>query len=672
MKGMNSATLQLFYDRKIAELENYKNSYLKTQKEWKRFVNGANDIDPRIVPEEILAAWVRCRHWGLDPFIIPQKTILTGEALHALLEKNNKFIEASRPFLTNLYQFLEGSGFHVILFDREGYLLEILGDHDFAHILRDTGGVVGALWSEPSAGHNASGTVVAAKKPAQIFGSQHYLKPYHGSTGCGAPIFSPEGAFLGGITLNAANYRINRHTLGLAVAAAHAIENELRSRESFTQCQRAYQYQQTVIASTMEAMIALDKNWAVSLINEPARKLFALTDARPEGMAIRDVILETNAMLLELIESSDHVTDSEVRIFSGGAWNDYTVTITPILSSENSGIGKVIAINEITRAKTMVAKMVGARAVFQFEDMCGRNPGFLLVKEQAKMVAQNDSNVLLLGRSGTGKDIFAQSIHNASRRRNGPYVAINCAAIPRDLVANELFGHEEGAFTGSRRGGNQGKFELADGGTVFLDEIAEMPLDLQAVLLRVIEDKSITRIGGKLVRQIDVRIITATNKSLRDEMEKGNFREDLFFRLNVFGIEMVPLHERPDDIPLLMQRFIEKYEHILGKKIKNVDKRVLAALEDYHWPGNIRELQNVIERMMNFSTSNELTWELLPKDIIQLGKRPDPIAHFESSEEREKRIIKQMLDLKFNKQQIAEKLNISRATIYRKIKKFAL
>ncbi len=222
--------------------------------------------------------------------------------------------------------------------------------------------------------------------------------------------------------------------------------------------------------------------------------------------------------------------------------------------------------NEINRLKTLVTKMMGAKAKFHFEDIHGQNIKFLRTVEQARMVSLSSSNVLLLGKSGTGKDIFAQAIHNAGDRKNGPYVAINCGAIPRDLIMSELFGYSEGAFTGSRRGGNQGKFELADGGTIFLDEIAETPLELQTALLRVIEEKTVTRIGGTRVRPVDVRIIAATNKDLQEEVRKGNFREDLYYRLNVFAIHMVPLSERLDDIPRLVDVFVKKYGNAMGKK----------------------------------------------------------------------------------------------------------
>lgn len=248
----------------------------------------------------------------------------------------------------------------------------------------------------------------------------------------------------------------------------------------------------------------------------------------------------------------------------------------------------------------------------------------------------------------------------------------NCGAIPRDLITSELFGHEEGAFTGSRRGGGQGKFELADGGTIFLDEIAEMPLELQTALLRVIEDKSILRIGGTRVRPLDVRIIAATNKDLREEVRKGNFREDLYYRANVFAIEMVPLRERLDDIPLLTDCFIRRHASVMNKRIDSVDNKVMEAFMNYSWPGNVRELQNVIERMMNYAQCHDLTIDLIPSDIVNFRHHFEYSAILESPEEAERRMMTQMVNMKFRRNRMAEQLKISRATLYRKMKKFNL
>jgi transcriptional regulator with PAS, ATPase and Fis domain len=335
-------------------------------------------------------------------------------------------------------------------------------------------------------------------------------------------------------------------------------------------------------------------------------------------------------------------------------------------------IGRLIILNEIKRARTLVTRMIGAKAKFTFDDICGINGKFVETVNQARMVSQSNSNVLLLGESGAGKDIFAQAIHNASARSSGPYVAINCAAIPRDLISSELFGYSEGAFTGSKRGGNQGKFELADGGTIFLDEIAETPLELQSVLLRVIEDKSITRIGGSRVTSVDVRIIAATNKNLKDEVRKGRFRDDLYYRFNVFTIQMVPLRDRPEDIPLLVDSFVQKICDAMGKKRVRVDGRVLEKFVGYSWPGNIRELQNIIERMINVVHTDELTVDLIPSEVLHGPSRVEVLPREESPRDRERQILEKMVQSGLSKKEIALRMQMARSTLYRKLEKYNL
>ncbi|MRR18076.1 MAG: PAS domain-containing protein [Deltaproteobacteria bacterium] len=663
---------RLLRDINLTGVDYYERFYQQTFMEWRKFISGDPGIDTSIIPQEILDSWRRCAQLGVNPLSEPDNKVLAGEELEALLLKNKEFIDVSRPFMKNLYRFLEGSGFMVSLLDRDVYVLEVLGDPEEEKLIRAARGFVGACWHEKYSGNSSAGTVAFYKKPLQVFGSQHYIRFYQGATGSGAPIFDADGEFIGVITIFGRYYRANPHTLGMAVAAAGAIENELRIGRALAESRVAQSYQQTVISSIQEALIAVDSRGLVTLINDNARKRFGLTNIKVEGRNIRDIFSQENPQFFTLIENSETVTDTEVRIFSKNFSGDYTLTCNPILSPDERVIGKIITLNEIQRAKSMVTKMMGATANFSFDDILGQNSRFLMTVDQARMVSQSSSNVLLLGKSGTGKDIFAQAIHNASDRKNGPYVAINCGAIPRDLIASELFGHEEGAFTGSRRGGNQGKFELADGGTLFLDEIAETPLELQTALLRVIEDKSVLRIGGTRVRPVDVRIIAATNKDLREEVRKGNFREDLYYRANVFAIEMVPLKERLDDIPLLADFFIKRYASAMKKRITRVDRKVIEVFMNYYWPGNVRELQNAIERMINFLKTSELTFELIPDHIRHRGHvvetREDPVA----PQDAERLMILKMLNQKMRKKRIAEKMNISRATLYRKMKLFEL
>ena len=467
----------------------------------------------------------------------------------------------------------------------------------------------------------------------------------------------------------------NPHTLGMVAAAAYAIENDMRMRKALSECQIADGFQRTILASIPEALIAIDNLYRISMVNENAEKIIGRGTHQLAGRSLRDVMGEDNAALFNLIQNNSTLTDVEARIvMRNGQSIDYTLTCNPIRTENQRVIGRLIILNEIKRARTLVTRMMGAKAKFAFDDICGINDKFVETVNQARMVSQSNSNVLLLGESGAGKDIFAQAIHNASARSSGPYVAINCAAIPRDLISSELFGYSEGAFTGSKRGGNQGKFELADGGTIFLDEIAETPLELQSVLLRVIEDKSITRIGGSRITPVDVRIIAATNKNLKEEVRKGRFRDDLYYRFNVFTIQMVPLRDRPEDIPLLVDCFVQKICDVMGKKRVRVDGRVLEKFMGYSWPGNIRELQNVIERMINVVHTDELTVDLLPSEILQSQNESRPLvdAEVELPRDIEKQAIQKLIQAGLSKKEIARKMDMSRSTLYRKMDKYSL
>jgi transcriptional regulator with PAS, ATPase and Fis domain len=399
--------------------------------------------------------------------------------------------------------------------------------------------------------------------------------------------------------------------------------------------------------------------------------MFPQLGEAPVGKDSKSIFGDHNEDLRRLIELKNNLTDAEVKIWSEGKYSDYILTCTPINPDRGKEIGKVLAVSEIKRANNLVNRIIGAKANFEFGDICGKNKRFLDLVRQAKMVARNNSNILLLGKSGTGKDVFAQAIHNESQRKKAPFMAINCAAIPRDLISSELFGYTEGAFTGSRRGGSRGKFELADWGTIFLDEIAEIPLELQAVLLRVIEDRSVTRLGGAEARPIDVRIIAATNKNLEEEVRKGNFREDLYYRLNVFTMNMVPLKERLDDISLLVTFFVNKYGPNFGKKIKTIDPRIFEYFSKYSWPGNIRELQNVIERMLNLAVSDHLSADLIPTNIFRTDMLSE-LQQIDASRDAESQLISKMLQMNLPKKEIARKLKIGRTTLYRRLDRYNL
>jgi formate hydrogenlyase transcriptional activator len=251
-----------------------------------------------------------------------------------------------------------------------------------------------------------------------------------------------------------------------------------------------------------------------------------------------------------------------------------------------------------------------------FEEIVGSAPALQAVLSQVAKVAPTDSTVLITGETGTGKELVARAIHKRSERSSRAFVSVNCAAIPRDLIASELFGHEKGAFTGATQR-RVGRFESAEGGTIFLDEVGELPAETQISLLRVLQEREFQRVGGNESFQIDVRVVAATNRNLEAAIVEGGFRDDLFYRLNVFPIEVPPLRQRKEDIPLLVEYFIDRYASKAGKKITGINKRSLELLQSYAWPGNIRELQNVIERSVIICDSENLS-----VDETWLGRRP--------------------------------------------------
>lgn len=329
---------------------------------------------------------------------------------------------------------------------------------------------------------------------------------------------------------------------------------------------------------------------------------------------------------------------------------------------------------ELRYYKKQLKEICGAK--YDWENIVGGSEKMLQAKYMARRAAQTNSNVLLLGESGTGKELFAHAIHNGSGRSDSPFVKVNCAAIPSELLESELFGYEEGAFTGARKGGKVGKFELANGGSIFLDEIGDMPMEMQAKILRVLQEKEVERIGGNKPFGIDVRVIAATNKNLKGLVDAGKFREDLYYRLNVMTIEIPPLRERCGDLKDLVGILLKKLANQLGKCVNRVSSEAMEHLAAHRWPGNVRELENVLERAINLTDTDTIQPVHLPVYITQKSKKVNespiiPLDDLVGDVERE--AIKRCLEYTGgNKLKTAELLNISRSSLYDKIKKYRL
>ncbi len=316
-----------------------------------------------------------------------------------------------------------------------------------------------------------------------------------------------------------------------------------------------------------------------------------------------------------------------------------------------------------------------------FESIISSNDKMKKVIEQAKCVANTDTTVLIQGESGVGKEVIANAIHQSSQRNKGPFVAVNCGAIPLSLIESELFGHEKGSFTDAKET-KIGKFEQAKGGTLFLDELGELPLDAQVKLLRVLEDKKITRIGGIKPVSVDVRILSATNKNLEERVQKGSFRLDLYYRLNIFPIQIPPLRERKEDIPLFIEYFINRYNSELGLHIKNMSKQAVDQLQNYSWPGNIRDLQNAIQSAMILCREGTITSEFLPMRIkgypiidgtkLEFDSGLDENLKSLNSKLEKELIIEALSKCNYNRTETANLLKISRKTLFNKMKHYNL
>jgi len=386
-----------------------------------------------------------------------------------------------------------------------------------------------------------------------------------------------------------------------------------------------------------------------------------------------------------MLATGKEFKDIEVMVESGGGSIHCLVTGKALRDNQNRVSGGLLFIAPIKKVKKLVNRFSGSYATFQFKDIIGNSDEFLAAVQIAYLAADSISNVLIEGESGTGKEVFAQAIHNKSPRKNGPFVAINCGAIPRELVASELFGYVEGAFTGAMRGGRPGKFEMASGGTIFLDEIGEMSLEQQVALLRVLQEKKVTRVGGNESIPVDVRIICATNKDLEKKVKEGKFRQDLFYRLNVIKLNLPPLRKRREDIPLLFDYVLKEISERLGTSVQHVEPEVIYRLQQYNWPGNVRQLQNVVERVLSISNTDTIGIQHLPDEVIstdtaeiqedtnlcaqEVNVGDERIKRKKQVEKQERDEISLLLArYGGNISRVAREMGVSRNTVYRKIR----
>ncbi len=385
------------------------------------------------------------------------------------------------------------------------------------------------------------------------------------------------------------------------------------------------------------------------------------------GIELMEKILAEDPSAFVVIFTGEATIDMAVEAMRKGAYDYISKPID--LSRISLLIERIIKSQTVLKERTILQDQLDE--LFGSRNFIGISPQVRKVYEQIQQVSQSDSTVLITGESGTGKELVANALHYSSKRKSKPYIKVNCAALPETIIESELFGHEKGSFTSaiSRR---IGRFELANGGTIFLDEIGDIPVSTQVKLLRVLEQREFERIGGNETIKVDIRLITATNRNLKKAVAEGKFREDLYYRLNVININMASLIERKEDIPILANHFLQKFSTEMNKPISRISDKAMQILQSYHWPGNVRELVNAIERAVVFCKGRVLTDKDLPNTIkLQTSEMMISLDLPSYSLPRaEKILIQKVLDgTKWNLKNSAELLEISRGTLYSKIKK---
>ena len=450
---------------------------------------------------------------------------------------------------------------------------------------------------------------------------------------------------------------------------------------------QANEYLRTTLSCISECVVAFDLKGAMHIMNYGKDPVWAKAEKQIEDY-IGDELTKGGSPLSLLLGEGKHFEDNEV-VFVLPAEEVRCLVSGVALADDSGETYGLLILRTVAEVSRLISKISGNQAKVRFQDIIGKSDSMRQLIAFAQKIAATDGTVIIEGESGTGKELFAQSIHNGSPRKGGPFVAINCGSIPRDLIESELFGYADGAFTGARKGGKPGKFELANNGTIFLDEIGDMPLEQQISLLRVIQERAVQRIGGEKVIPVDVRIICATNKDLYQEIISGGFRQELYYRLNVINLEIPALRLRKEDIPVLFDHFLKKLNH--SNTVIRVEDGVYKALRQYDWPGNVRELQNITERTFFMCRGDVIAVEDLPNHIqgrtsylFSPGQEAMPgppqttladqrKADKRRGEEEERQRIQALLrEYDNNVTRAAAAMGISRTAFYRKLKKYSV
>ncbi len=620
--------------------------------------------------EEVIQSWTRsiCEH-NLDPANHDQPKILSRHELKDYQEPLDRFLWIAKAGLGNLYQQLSALDYVVVLADANGVNIEFKADKIYAKELRKAGVYLGSVWSEENEGTNGAGVCIKTHKPIIIHKSDHFKTSHMHLTCSVAPIFDPSGKLLAVLDASGLNPQHSKESQFLVLQFVKQTAKLIEKAFFLEEFRHSYilkVFKQKEFAQVApEALIAFNEEGTILAANKEAEML--LTRCVDETLLGRPIEAIFNVSLNDLLS---HTPDQQNLIWPISLRSTAAQSYASLYHPE-----KRVSVEKTSREAPSPA--FATEEKLDLEVLAGADPVLVHNVHCARRVLNKDIPILLLGETGTGKEAFARAIHNASNRADKAFVALNCASIPESLIESELFGYEEGAFTGAKKKGMQGKIIESNGGTLFLDEIGDMPVQLQTRLLRVLAEKEVVPLGGGCPIKIDLHFICATHRNLKELIRAGSFREDLYYRLNGVSLKLPPIRERADKISLIYSAFKAEAGSSFAKR--QIGEDALDVLSGYDWPGNIRQLRSALRYALAINDSGVIGLNDLPLDILENKKElstPVPtsapaVKQIEQESEKSE-ILKVLQDNQWNKTLAAQKLGMGRATLYRKMQKYQI
>jgi len=644
----------------------------KIEGEWEKFIKG-KPINTDIVPKLIYDSWQRSMEYGVDPYLNNRE--LAPEEIRQQLLDSKSLVNKFGNIILGLQRMAKKNGSVVQLFDEEARNIQVLAFSNY--YLRQELGMKNIYLaphdaSEANVGTTSISIAMHENKSVQVFGPEHFNKNLHGTYCSAAPIHNSKGEIIGALNIASYSYKQNKmDTLMLVTFLARLLDNISFTMDTLNELGTYDLAINRTIEYLPQGIVYIDNNNEIKHYNDKIVDMLGIEKANA---------MEELAKFVTSLQGygvNDYIENKEISLKTSGVKKTFFISSKRLFDNDSKYEQRVILLEKAQKSND---KSQGNEATYTFNDLIGNNEAFIDAKSMAEKIAESAASVLLFGESGSGKELFAQAIHNASLRKNRPFVAINCGAIPFELVESELFGYDSGAFTGALKGGKVGKLETAYEGTLFLDEIESMPLNIQVKLLRALSTNKICRVGGVKEIPIDIRLISATKKDLLQESDDGNFREDLYYRISTFILNLPALRDRKDDIPILAKYYIDKFSDDLNLKEIKVDEEFYEVLSYYYWRGNIRELRNVIERtMILLGKETKLTKSYLPDKIIKaynFKNLKNKISLIKSTKDDTSNLIKMseeiiieklLRDENGNLSRVAERMGISRPTLNQKI-----